>query len=56
MARLVFDGLFERHPDLAIITHHMGAMVPHFEGRAGTGSTSSGPGPTTPTTWRPRAG
>jgi predicted TIM-barrel fold metal-dependent hydrolase len=37
MARLVFDGLFERHPDLAIITHHMGAMVPHFEGRAGYG-------------------
>jgi aminocarboxymuconate-semialdehyde decarboxylase len=37
MARLVFDGLFERHPDLQIITHHMGAMVPHFEGRAGYG-------------------
>src|SRR5262245_15531607 len=37
MARLVFDGLFERHPDLRIITHHMGAMVPHFEGRAGYG-------------------
>jgi aminocarboxymuconate-semialdehyde decarboxylase len=37
MARLVFDGLFERHPDLAIITHHMGAMIPHFEGRVGYG-------------------
>jgi aminocarboxymuconate-semialdehyde decarboxylase len=37
MARLVFDGLFERHPDLVIITHHMGAMVPHFEGRVGYG-------------------
>ena len=37
MARLVFDGLFERHPDLQIITHHMGAMVPHFEGRVGCG-------------------
>jgi aminocarboxymuconate-semialdehyde decarboxylase len=37
MARLVFDGLFDRHPELQIITHHMGAMVPHFEGRAGYG-------------------
>jgi uncharacterized protein len=37
MARLVFDGLFERFPDLQIITHHMGAMIPHFEGRAGYG-------------------
>ena len=37
MARLVFDGLFDRHPELAIITHHMGAMIPHFEGRAGYG-------------------
>jgi aminocarboxymuconate-semialdehyde decarboxylase len=37
MARLVFDGLFDRHPELRIITHHMGAMVPHFEGRAGYG-------------------
>ncbi|MGH7266586.1 MAG: amidohydrolase family protein [Candidatus Rokuibacteriota bacterium] len=37
MARLVFSGLFDRFPDLAIITHHMGAMAPHFEGRAGYG-------------------
>src|SRR6266571_284280 len=34
---LVFAGLFDRHPDLAIITHHMGAMLPYFEGRAGGG-------------------
>ncbi len=33
MARLVFTGLFDRHPDAVIITHHMGAMVPHFAGR-----------------------
>jgi predicted TIM-barrel fold metal-dependent hydrolase len=33
MARLVFSGLFDRHPDLRIITHHMGAMIPYFEGR-----------------------
>src|SRR6266704_837412 len=37
MARLVFSGLFDRHPDLKIITHHMGAMIPYFEGRAGGG-------------------
>ena len=37
MARLVFSGIFDRHPDLAIITHHMGAMLPYFEGRAAGG-------------------
>lgn len=33
MSRMVFSGLLERHPDLAIVTHHMGAMIPFFEGR-----------------------
>jgi aminocarboxymuconate-semialdehyde decarboxylase len=33
MARLVFSGLFDRHPGLTVITHHMGAMIPYFEGR-----------------------
>ncbi|MBI4483361.1 MAG: amidohydrolase [Acidobacteria bacterium] len=37
MARLVFSGIFDRHPNLLIITHHMGAMIPYFEGRAGAG-------------------
>ena len=37
MARLVFSGLFDRHPDIKIITHHMGGMVPYFEGRVGYG-------------------
>ncbi|MFI6737590.1 amidohydrolase family protein [Nonomuraea sp. NPDC050451] len=37
MARLVFSGLFERHPDIKIITHHMGAMIPYLEGRIGLG-------------------
>jgi predicted TIM-barrel fold metal-dependent hydrolase len=37
MARLVFSGLFDRYPDLKIITHHMGAMIPYFEGRVGHG-------------------
>jgi uncharacterized protein len=33
MARLVYSGCFDRHPDLRVITHHAGAMVPHFAGR-----------------------
>jgi predicted TIM-barrel fold metal-dependent hydrolase len=37
MGRLVFSGLFDRFPGLAIITHHMGAMIPYFEGRVGGG-------------------
>jgi uncharacterized protein len=37
MARLVFSGIFDRHPALKIITHHLGAMVPYFEGRVGPG-------------------
>lgn len=37
MTRLVFDGLFDRHPELDIITHHMGGMIPFFDGRVGPG-------------------
>ena len=37
MARLVFDGLFDRHPDIDIVTHHMGGMIPFFDGRVGPG-------------------
>jgi uncharacterized protein len=37
MARLVFSGLFDRHPDLKIITHHCGGMVPFYDGRVGPG-------------------
>jgi predicted TIM-barrel fold metal-dependent hydrolase len=37
MAHIVFEGLFDRYPDLKIITHHMGGMVPYFEGRVGPG-------------------
>jgi len=37
MARLVFTGLFDRLPEIKIITHHMGAMIPYFEGRVGHG-------------------
>jgi predicted TIM-barrel fold metal-dependent hydrolase len=37
MARLVFSGYFDRFPTLKIITHHMGGMIPYFEGRVGYG-------------------
>jgi len=37
MAHIVFEGLFDKHPNLKIITHHMGAMIPYFEGRVGPG-------------------
>ena len=37
MARLVFSGHFDRHPDLKVITHHAGGMIPFFEGRVGPG-------------------
>jgi predicted TIM-barrel fold metal-dependent hydrolase len=37
MAHLVFSGLFDKHPNLKIITHHMGGMIPYFEGRVGPG-------------------
>jgi predicted TIM-barrel fold metal-dependent hydrolase len=37
MARLVFAGYFDRFPNLKIITHHMGAMIPYFAGRIGPG-------------------
>ena len=35
MARLVFSGMFDKLPRLRLITHHLGAMVPYFEGRVG---------------------
>ena len=37
MARIVFAGYFDEFPNLKIIAHHMGAMIPYFEGRVGPG-------------------
>jgi len=37
MARLVFAGIFDRHPQLKIITHHCGGMIPFYDGRVGPG-------------------
>jgi len=37
MQRLVFSRLFDRLPDIRIVAHHLGGMVPFFEGRVGYG-------------------
>lgn len=42
MARLVFAGVFDRWPNLKIITHHMGGMVPMMEGRIESGLAAVG--------------
>ncbi len=36
MSRLVFSGLLDRLPELRLITHHCGGMIPYFSGRAET--------------------
>lgn len=42
MTRVVFWGLFDRFPNIKIITHHMGGLVPYLEGRIGHGLDSLG--------------
>lgn len=37
LARLVFSGMMDKLPDLKVLAHHMGAMIPFFEGRIGPG-------------------
>ena len=37
MGRMVFSGMFDRLPNLKIITHHLGAMVPFLSHRVGYG-------------------
>ena len=37
MARLVFAGLLDRWPELVVITHHCGGMIPMMEGRIESG-------------------
>jgi aminocarboxymuconate-semialdehyde decarboxylase len=36
MARMVFSGMLQKLPELRVITHHCGAMIPYFAGRAET--------------------
>lgn len=33
LARLVFSGIMDRFPDLKVIAHHLGGIIPYFEGR-----------------------
>ncbi len=33
IARLIFAGIYDRHPDLKLIAHHGGGAIPHFSGR-----------------------
>ena len=42
MSRLVFSGLFDRHPAIKIITHHLGGMIPYYDGRVGGRSALGG--------------
>jgi len=43
MCRMVLAGIFQRHPDLRVLTHHAGGMVPHFAERIGKGLDFSQP-------------
>ncbi len=38
MMRLVYSKIMDNHPDLKIITHHFGGIVPMLEGRIGPGN------------------
>jgi predicted TIM-barrel fold metal-dependent hydrolase len=31
--RLIYSGIFEKYPNLKVITHHLGGMVPYYEQR-----------------------
>jgi len=33
MTRLVFSGIMEKYPNLKVVTHHCGGMVPYYEER-----------------------
>jgi uncharacterized protein len=33
ISRLIFAGIYDRHPDLKLIAHHGSGLIPHFSGR-----------------------
>ena len=35
ISRLIFAGIYDRHPNLKLIAHHGGGLIPHFSGRVG---------------------
>jgi aminocarboxymuconate-semialdehyde decarboxylase len=36
ISQLIFAGIYDRHPDLKLIAHHGGGLIPHFSGRIET--------------------
>jgi aminocarboxymuconate-semialdehyde decarboxylase len=44
MGRLVYAGLFDELPDIRIITHHLGGLVPYLEGKLSMGFRQAGEG------------
>src|SRR6185503_15775926 len=37
MSRLVLSGIFDRHPNIKIVTHHLGGFLPYASERAREG-------------------
>jgi predicted TIM-barrel fold metal-dependent hydrolase len=35
LARLVFSGIIDTYPGLKVVSHHLGGIIPYFEGRVG---------------------
>jgi aminocarboxymuconate-semialdehyde decarboxylase len=33
ISQLIFSGIYDRHPNLKLIAHHGGGLIPHFSGR-----------------------
>jgi aminocarboxymuconate-semialdehyde decarboxylase len=33
ISKLIFSGIYDRHPDLKLIAHHGGGVIPHLSGR-----------------------
>jgi aminocarboxymuconate-semialdehyde decarboxylase len=33
ISQLIFSGLYDRHPNLKLIAHHGGGLIPHYSGR-----------------------
>lgn len=46
ISRLIFAGIYDRHPGLKLIAHHGGGLIPHFSGRIGMISTMTAADPT----------
>jgi len=47
LARLIFSGIMDRYPDLKVIAHHLGGVIPISKAASATASTSSARAPPT---------